>query len=297
MLHTHRHTRRLALLVTVAFTAALVLGGSGQFRAQDEVIFVGAGDIGTCFSEGDDLTADLLDNIPGLIFALGDTVQGQGTAQEFEECYHPTWGRHRERTRPIPGNHEYAQPGAEPYFAYFGDLAGPPGLGYYNFDYGAWHIIAMNSMLPAGPGSAQAEWLRAVLADNPRDCTLIYWHHPRFGSGAGGLTGRMNYAFEIAYEAGVDVLLSGDMHHYERFAPMNPRGQIEPDRGIRQFVVGTGGGGLTRLAERWRATEARQANVWGVLKLTLRPGSYSWEFIPVIEGAFTDSGTASCVNP
>lgn len=289
-------SRRLNIISLVVAMLAILAAQSPSF-AQDEVIFSGAGDIATCSNNGDELTAGLLDNIPGLVFVLGDAVQGDGSEQEFADCYAPTWGRHLERTRPVPGNHDYNTPGAAPYFAYFGELAGAVGAGYYSFNYGAWHIAALNSMIDAGPDSEQAAWLRADLAANPSGCTLLYFHHPRFSSGAAGVSGRMNYVFQVAYEFGADVVLSGDAHHYERFAPMNPRGQIEPERGIRQFVVGTGGAALTGLSERLKGTEFRQANNWGILKLALRPGSYAWEFIPVAGGEWSDSGEASCVNP
>lgn len=293
--------RRLRAVVFSLSAAVFVLVASvtapSPSFAQDEVIFSGAGDVATCANTGDEMTASLLDNIPGLVFVLGDAVQGDGGEREFTDCYTPSWGHLLDRTRPVPGNHDYNTPGAAAYFAYFGDSAGAAGQGYYSFNYGAWHVVALNSNVDIGPGSDQAAWLEADLAANPSGCTLLMAHHPRFSSGAAGVTGRLNHAFQIAYDAGADIVLGGDAHHYERFAPMNPRGQIEPERGIRQFVVGTGGAALTGLGERWKATEFRQANNWGVLKLTLRPGSYAWEFIPVVADGWSDSGEASCVNP
>lgn len=295
---SHAHRRKIALLSLAVTLALCILAITpSPSSAQDEVVFSGAGDVATCSNTGDEMTAALLDNIPGLVFVLGDAVQGDGSEDEFTECYAPSWGRHLDRTRAVPGNHDYGVPGAAPFYAYFGDRAGAAAQGYYSFNYGAWRIVALNTMLDLAPGSEQAEWLRADLAANPAGCTLLMTHHPRFSSGAAGVTGRVNHAFQIAYEAGVDLILSGDAHHYERFAPMNPRGQIEPERGIRQFVVGTGGAALTQLGERLRGVEFRQANNWGVLKLTLRPGSYAWEFIPVVEDGWRDSGGASCVNP
>jgi 3',5'-cyclic AMP phosphodiesterase CpdA len=236
----------------------------------------------------------LLDKIDGLVFTLGDNSQDEGTEKQYQECYGPTWGRHKERTRPVPGNHDYGTAQGAPYFAYFGAFIGK---GYYSYTVGTWHIIAMNSMIPAGAGSEQAQWLQADLAANPAVCTLAYWHHPVFSSGAAGVSARMKYAFKLLYNAGADVILNGDTHHYERFAPMGPSARIEPDRGIRQFVVGTGGASLNPFGPRWPATEVRDNTTWGVLKLTLHSGSYSWDFIPVEGGAFTDSGSAPCVNP
>jgi hypothetical protein len=264
--------------------------------AQGDPVVVGAGDIGGCTTQSAEATAKLLDKIGGLVFTLGDDSQDEGTEKQYQECYGPTWGRHKGRTRPVPGNHDYETAQGAPYFAYFGEAAGQAGKGYYSYDVGAWHIIAMNSMIPAGSGSAQAQWLQADLAANQAVCTLAYWHHPVFSSGAAGVSARMKYAFKLLYEAGADVILNGDAHQYERFAPMGPGARIEPDRGIRQFEVGTGGAALTPFGPRWPATEVRNNTTWGVLMLTLHADSYSWNFIPVEGGKFTDSGSAPCVN-
>jgi acid phosphatase type 7 len=261
------------------------------------VVFVGAGDIASCTSTGDEKTADLIDRIDGLVFALGDVSQSVGTEKAYLDCYEPAWGRFKSRTRPTPGNHDYQQAGNNPfYYDYFGENAGPKNVGWYSFNYGTWHVVVLNSMLPAWKGTDQANWLQADLAANPAACILAYWHHPVFHSGAGGLTGRMNYPFKLLYEAGASLVLSGDAHHYERFAPMNPSKQIEPARGIRQFVVGTGGASHTRFGGQWRATEVRNNDTFGVLKLTLNPGSYDWQFVPIEGGTFTDSGSAACAQ-
>ena len=150
-------------------------------------IFVGAGDIALCTPDGNhEATAQLLDTIGGTVFALGDNAYYRGTAEEYRDCYDRTWGRHKNRTRPVPGNHEYETAGASPYFDYFGIHAGPHGLGYYSFDLGAWHVIALNSNIPVSAGSTQGAWLRTDLAANRSGCTLAYWHHPRFSSGQHG---------------------------------------------------------------------------------------------------------------
>ncbi|MFN7209254.1 MAG: metallophosphoesterase family protein [Aggregatilineales bacterium] len=262
----------------------------------DGVVLVGAGDIASCGSEGDDLTANLLDNIEGIVFTAGDTVQDDGTAEVWERCYDPTWGRHKARTRPALGNHEHQRaPNANPYFDYFGEeAAGPRGLGYYSYYAGSWLVIVLNSMLPAHAGTPQYEWAKATLAANPTACALAIWHHPVYSSGLYGVTRRMNAVWRMMMDFGVDVVVSGDAHHYERFAPMDANGRRDPERGIRQFVVGTGGGYLTPLrAQPFPATEYRQNQFWGVLKLVLGGGGYSWEFINV-RGEVMDSGSAPC---
>jgi len=281
------------LLIVVAFAH---LGTAYPAHAQDAVLLV-AGDIAACVYESDEATAKLIDKSEGLILTLGDNVQTRGAMTEYINCFEPTWGRHKDRIRPVPGNHDWVPDGGAAYFEYFGAAAGEAEKGWYSFNYGAWHIVALNSMLDASSRSEQMEWLRNDLAANPAECILAYFHHPVFSSGAGGLTSRMKTAFRILYTAGVDVILSGDAHHYERFAPMDSAKNLDPKHGIRQFVVGTGGGYLTRLNTKWRATEARSNENHGILRLVLSPGSYSWEFIPVEGGSFTDSGSASCVSP
>jgi hypothetical protein len=160
-------------------------------------VFVGAGDIGLCGSPGPELTAKLLDGIPGTVFTLGDNAYNSGTAREYRDCYDRSWGRHKVRTRPVPGNHEYESPGAAPYFEYFGFNAGPAGLGYYSFDLGAWHIVALNSNIAARRNSVQGQWLRADLASSQSRCTIAYWHHPLFTSGPDGATAEMRDFWSI----------------------------------------------------------------------------------------------------
>jgi hypothetical protein len=256
-------------------------------------VFVGAGDIALCTSEGNhEGTARLLDGIAGTVFALGDNAYMSGTAEEYRDCYDRTWGRHRFRTRPVPGNHEYESPRASPYFDYFGVKAGPHGLGYYSFDLGAWHIVALNSNVSVTAGSAQGTWLRADLSANRARCTLAYWHHPRFSSGRHGNDERMRDLWQILHEAGADVVLSAHDHTYERFAPQDPDGFPDPKVGIRQFVVGTGGARPYSFVNVRPNSEVRLAAL-GVLKLTLSGAGYDWEFI-AISGEPRDAGTASC---
>lgn len=252
--------------------------------------FVGAGDIAMCDANSE-ATARLLDSIGGIVFTLGDHAYFRGTREEFRDCYSPTWGRHRSRTRPVPGNHDYESPGAQPYFEYFGANAGLSGLGYYSFDIGNWHAVALNSNIDIGDGSAQAAWLRSDLAANRARCTIAYWHHPLFSSGPEGGVSRMRPFWRILYEAGADVVLSGHDHMYERFAPQNPDGGPDPTRGIRQFTVGTGGAFLYPSGAARLNSEARRS-VFGILRLTLATDGYGWEFIPV--SGPPDAGSGVC---
>ena len=255
-------------------------------------VFVGAGDIALCTRDGNhEATAQLLDAIGGTVFALGDNAYYSGTAEEYRDCYDRTWGRHKNRTRPVPGNHEYETPGASGYFDYFGINAGPHGLGYYSFDLGAWHVVALNSNIPVSAGSTQGAWLRADLAANRSRCTLAYWHHPRFSSGQHGNQEQMRDFWQILHEAGAEIILSAHDHVYERFAPQNPDGFPDPAHGVRQFVVGTGGARPYAFAS-LRANSEIHMSTRGVLKLTLSADGYTWEFISVAGPG--DFGTASC---
>jgi 3',5'-cyclic AMP phosphodiesterase CpdA len=261
-------------------------------------VLVGAGDIASCASDGDEATAALLDEVAGVVFTVGDNVYDRGTPREFATCYGPSWGRHRARTRPAPGNHDYLTAGARGYFWFFGALAGDPSRGYYSYDLGAWHVVALNSNCAfiggCDEGSPQLDWLRADLAAHPAACTLAYWHHPRFSSGPHGSTPALEPIFRALYEAGAELAVSGHDHTYERFAPQDPAGRPDWERGVRQFVVGTGGANHYGFGPPLPNSEVRSSGTWGVLKLTLRPASYDWEFIPVAGQDFRDAGSARC---
>jgi len=271
--------------------------GSGDEDQASAWVLVGAGDIASCGGLGDEATAALLDAIPGMVFTAGDNVYDHGTPLEFERCYAPSWGRHRARTRPAPGNHDYNTPHAVGYFAYFGEAAGPPERGYYSYDLGAWHIVVLNSNCAAvggcGPGSPQERWLRADLAAHAAVCTLAYWHHPRFSSGPHGDTVSVQAFWQALYEAGAEIVINGHDHLYERFAPQTPDGRPDEERGIRQFTVGTGGAGLYAARRRAPNSEVVNTSTFGVLKLTLYPDRYEWEFISA-GGTFTDHGGGRC---
>lgn len=252
---------------------------------------MGAGDIAECGSSGTQATAALLDTIGGTIFTTGDNAYPNGTREEFQNCYHPTWGRHKGRTRPSPGNHDYNTPGATPYYEYFGSNAGPAGLGYYSFTVGEWLVVSLNSNISAGAGSAQASWLRQTLTASRAQCTVAYWHHPVFGSGPHGGNPHMREVWRILYELDADVVLTGHEHLYERFAPQDADGVSDATRGIRQFTVGTGGAVLHQFVVAHPNSEVR-FSTHGVLKLTLGPTSFSWDFVSV--SGPTDSGFAGC---
>jgi len=272
-------------------------GGPDDTQAPSTSAFtlVGAGDIASCSHAQDSATAALLDNIPGTVFTLGDNAYPDGTAQDYAMCYGPTWGRHRARTRPIPGGHDYNTPDAASYFDYFGDAAGGRGRGYYSYDIGTWHVIALNSYLSVGPDSPQGLWLRADLTTHQHRCTLAYWHSPRFSSGTNhGSSTRMQLLWDVLYEFGADVVLNGDEHQYERFAPQDPIGVFDPDHGIRQFVVGTGGRSDYPFGPLLVNSEVRATGTPGVLVLSLLEDSYQWRFVPVAGQTFVDSGSGSC---
>jgi acid phosphatase type 7 len=263
-------------------------------------VMVGAGDIASCQSSGDEATAKLVERMPGAtVFTLGDDVYEDGTASEFADCYDPTWGRFKARTEPTVGNHEYQTPGASGYYGYFGAAAGDPSKGYYSYDLGRWHVVSLNSECGqvggCGASSPMVAWLKNDLASHPAACTLAYFHKPLFSSGSEhGDDPRMRPIWDALYAAGTDVVLNGHDHDYERFAPQTPGGVADPARGIREFVVGTGGDSLYAFLPPKPNSQVRNVDTFGVLKLTLHPASYEWEFIPVAGETFTDSGTDSC---
>jgi hypothetical protein len=287
---------RYIILLMLTILLFSLSSQQAQVLADGDPVFVGAGDIASCGTPGAAKTAALLDKIPGLVFGAGDNVYSDGTLEEYKDCYEPTWGRFKNRLRVIPGDHDYHVKQGAAYYQYFGTSAGPAGKGYYSFDLGAWHIVMLNSNAIQSLQAQESTWLKADLSLHPALCTLAIVHHPVFSSSAGGVTYRSRAFFQVLYDAGADVIISGDAHQYERFAPQNLRGQKEPARGIRQFVVGTGGATLNNFGQIWRTTEARDNTTWGVLKLTLHAASYEWEFIPVEGGKYHDSGSAACVS-
>jgi acid phosphatase type 7 len=313
-------TRMLACVLAACVSPALF---GGPAHAADPVI-AAAGDI-ACDTESEfwngglgteghcrqRATSDLLLN-RGLsaVLTLGDTQYHVGSLSDFEASFDPSWGRVKPIIHPIVGNHEYGTSDARGYFDYFNGpgqqngAAGPRDKGYYSFNLGAWHLVALNSICDqldrgvaadgCARGSPQEHWLRADLAAQRTQCTLAYMHSPRFNSGYRGNSSTGQAFWEALYDAGADLVLSGDAHDYERFAPQDPGGTFDPARGIRQFVVGTGGVFFTGWSTVKPNSEVRQNDTFGVLFLTLRPGSYEWRFVPEAGEAFTESGSGLC---
>jgi hypothetical protein len=258
-----------------------------------------AGDIASCKGSGDEATARILGRQRGTIAPLGDTVYDSGSPQEFAQCYAPSWGRYKRRTRPAVGNHEYKTPGAAGYFDYFGAAAGPRSKGYYGYNRGSWHIVVLNAncskVSSCSAGSPQLQWLRRNLASHRRRCTLAYWHQPRFSSGHHGGDDEYVDFWRVLYNAHADVVLSGHDHDYERFRPLTPTGTVDPDRGIVEFIVGTGGKNHYKFSKpQPPISVVRNDDTFGILKLDLRRGGYRWRFIPESGKSFTDSGARSC---
>jgi hypothetical protein len=314
------HTTLKALSLTASISTALVLATACDeqpvFPVQSNVqanggqVLIGAGDIADCTDSGDEQTADLVDSLlvehPGaLVFTAGDNSYEDGTAEEYARCYEPSWGRFKDRTWATTGNHDYDLGNADPTFDYFGERAGPRGLGYYSLDVGNWHLVMLNSnsgFVPLDEGSAQNRWLRQDLAANTNACVLAVFHHPRFnscrsGTGCNFVASRTKPLWEALYEYGADLIINGHLHHYERFSPQDPEGNPDPDSGIREFIVGTGGGSLfsPRDVQAPNSEALNDEAAFGVIKLTLHDdASYEWEFIPVPGSTYTDSGSGRC---
>ena len=271
----------------------------GPGPASGVPVLVGAGDIADCGSPGDEWTADLLDGIDGTVVTLGDNAYPNGSFSDFDLCYDPTWGRHYDRTLPSIGNHEYLTPGAAGYFRYFRKRAGPPALGFYSYDLAGWHVVVLNSMLEYGDQALQRTWLVQDLARHPTLCAVAYFHHPRFSSGLHGDQPQMQAVWSILYEFGVDVVLAAHDHNYERWAPQDLLGRRDDAHGIREFVVGTGGGSLRSVTDGRPNSEVRHAGDFGVLELSLGEGSYRWAFVAT-DGTSSwvqDEGEDTCHGP
>jgi hypothetical protein len=291
--------RTTRLLLAGVLGAGLLIGPPGEGAAGASIaVLVGAGDIATCSSWADQRTARLLDDIGGTVFTAGDNAYPRGTLWQFRHCYAPSWGRHFDRTRPAVGNHEYATADADGYFDYFRWRAGERGKGWYAYNRGTWRIYVLNSNCSevggCYVGSRQERWLRADLAAHPRQCVLAIWHHPRYSSGFHGNQNQVRGFWVTLYDAGADVVVNGHDHDYERFAPQDYSANADPERGIREFVVGTGGAERRPMETLRGNSEVANASTFGVLKLTLRAGSYAWRFVGVPGSTFTDSGSDAC---
>jgi hypothetical protein len=297
-----RASRSRALIVACLLGFGLAADSAPE-ADQSAVVVIAAGDIAWCPDGVDPAsstagTAALVAAEPAaLVLALGDNAYQRGTASEYERCYGPTWGRFRARTRPVPGNHEYETPGASGYFDYFGSAAGDRQQGYYSFEVGKWHVMAINTECGqvggCGVDSPQYRWLQDDLERHPDRCTLLYGHKPRFNS---GFDGDSPYDLapiaRLAFSHGVDLLLAGHAHDYERFALLDGDGRRSAS-GFRQFVVGTGGAGPTALGAPRDGSDFALGGVVGVLRLRLTAGAYEWAFVTV-GGAVLDRGSEPC---
>ena len=310
----------LTLLVPMQARAQRLMsrpnGGANQAQAQAKAkkkhspartfVLVGAGDIASCrHPEGARATAKLIEQIPGTVFAAGDLAYESGSAEDFNNCYDPAWGRFKDRTKPALGNHEYEDRSASGYFQYWGTKAGSPGKGYYSYDLGDWHIIVLNTNCDekdlggCAAGSPQETWLKQDLAKHANVCILAYGHHALFSSGVfkrHAVHPELRPLWEDLYAAHADLILAGHEHSYERFAPQDPEGKADPANGIREIVVGTGGRSHDLLGFATPNSEVRDWETFGVLKLTLSPGKYAWEFIPEEGKSFHDAGSGVCHN-
>lgn len=268
--------------------------GAGPPPAADPVL-VGAGDIASCISTNDEATARLLDTLPGTVFTAGDNDYSDGAVPPpYGVCFDSTWGRHRARLRPAPGDDD-RRGGTltlDDYFAYFG-AAGHPPTGSYSYDLGSWHIVVLNAT--PSVDTAQLTWLRTDLTTHPTRCALAIAHRPRFSSGNTGSSPGMGTVFQILYDNGVELLISGNDHDYERFAPQAPDQTVDSAAGVVQLVVGTGGKSHGRINLPLVANSiAQNDDSYGVLRLVLHPTSYEWRFIPVPGRTFSDAGQRSC---
>ena len=297
--------RRPPLRAAAALLAAVSVNAAAADLDKGITVYA-AGDIARCASRDPaysgaadtaaTVAAGLAQDPEAVVLTLGDLTYPRGARKEFTDCYAPTWGRFKDRTWPAPGNHEYYTPGARPYFDWWGTRAG---RGYYSFELGTWHVISLDSNLAPAQHAAQLDWLRADLASHPARCTLAYWHHPLYSSGGHGSIPKMRGAWQLLYAAGVELVLSGHDHDYERFAPQDADGRLDPTHGIRQFVVGTGGAYPTPFLFTVAHSEVRDSNRTGVLRLRLYAGGYGWEFVESTRlASFSiappDRGSAAC---
>ena len=273
-------------------------------------VLLAAGDIGDCTKTSDDSVATLLEGLAGIVVPLGDLAYENGTPDEFAQCYGGSWGRHKARTRPVPGNHDYYNPtstdpnrNADGYFGYFGTAAGDPAKGYYDYPLGNWLVIVLNTGTERSTfidaGSPQEQWLRAELSSHTQQCVVAMFHHPQFSTinGRAFIRPETNALWTALYEYGVDLILNGHDHAYQRFAPMKPDGSIDRAHGIREIAVGTGGGeSLYAFDPNPPPPQLEVRDDWthGVLKLTLRSNGYDWQFVPVAGKTFTDTGSTEC---
>jgi hypothetical protein len=289
--------------LSAACVLILTLGWAGRAYAQSsDPVLVGAGDIARCDDfqfQRNQGTANLIDSIPGTVFAVGDLVYPDPSGNYFAKCFAPTWGRFRNRMIPTAGNHEFNPPGSLGYYSYLGRVAGDPLKGWYSFNLGAWHVIVLSAECDKIGGctatSPEGQWLQSDLTANPAVCTLALWHEPLYSSDTAAVSTSVQPFWQILYNAGADLVVNGHAHHYERWAPQDPYGNLDPTRGIREILAGTGGNPPGCISKTLAPNEeVLFCSTNGVLKLTLHATSYDWQFIPIAGETATDSGTTSC---
>ena len=266
--------------------------GGGGGNSPTTVTVLAAGDIGMCGSPGVEQTARLVAGLEGELLLAGDLAYFQGTAANFRDCFNPSWGPFRSRWHAVPGNHEYESPGAAPYFAYFGEAAGPAGRGYYSFRAGEWLVLMLNSNIAATRGSPQWEFARGELESQRSPCTMAVWHHPLFSSGPNGSNPSMRDLWALLEANRVEAIVNGHDHLYERFARQTSDGRDDPVNGIRQFTIGTGGAELYNFVRAAPNSEERIMK-FGVARFTLAPAQLNWEFL-AIDGSVADRGLDTC---
>jgi len=261
------------------------------------ITFAGAGNIAPCGYGHAEATAELLDTMPGFVFTAGDNAFPDGTPTDYQNCYNPTWGRFKARTYPAPGNHDYnASSVGAGYFGYFGSRAGTAGQGWYSFDLGTWHIVVLNDNIDISAGSPQEQFLKADLASTGQPCIAAIWHVPLFlSSSTSGYYRNLSRKplWDDLYAARADVVLNGHQHDYERMAPMRPDGTRDDAAGITQFNSG-GGGESIGMPTVIHPNSQSLAAVFGVLRMTLLPGGYTWQFVPIPGSSFSDTGSRGC---
>lgn len=300
----------VACKIPVQITPAPATASAKEVALTGASALIAVGDIAVCGTDGDEQTARLTDSllradsaakVTSVVATLGDNAYPSGSASNFALCFAPSWGDSTKlilnKIHPSPGNHEHLSVGAAPYYQYFGSKAGSPNKGYYSYNVGAWHMISLNSEMivngsfSAADRTAQEDWLRAELKKAQTLCTLAYWHHPLFSSGWHGESPALRSIWEILQAGGVDVVLNGHEHDYERFLPQNSLGAVDSARGIVEYVVGTGGGDLRGFRNNPRATSAaRVQGYFGVLKLTLGKGEYRSAFLDVTGRVWDPAG-------
>lgn len=287
----------LRYLRFVPTSTSVVTPGNTNALTSGSAVIYAVGDIADCDTDGDESAAALLAATTGSILTLGDTVYPDGSPERFRDCFDPAWGAYKARIRPVPGNHDYVTKNAAGYFAYFGAAAAESTGGYYSYDLGGWHLIALNSNCSAvggcGAASPMLAWLKDDLARHLDACTLAYYHHPRWSSGQHGSDATLQDLWQILVDGGVDVVLNGHDHDYERFAPLDAEGRTATN-GTREFVVGTGGKSRYTFSRIEPASQVRDNTSFGVLKFMLGAGDYAWEFLPVAGADFADRGKSSC---